>query len=127
MGSFNSAPKINNTDSQDDATDVPNVLSPVDLVRHCQIMRGEYRPQLIYRQFLKPVSGNGLITNDITDGMRVLKLDKVSKVCSTPISSPNHLRILQWNILSQSMYIFILLFEVFIFGFCYVILLFHDV
>lgn len=104
MGSFNSAPKINNTDSQDDDTEVPYGLSPVDLVRHCQIKRGEYRPQLIYRQFLKPVTANGVITNDVTDCMRVLKLDKVSKVCSPPVASPNHLRILQWNILSQSMY-----------------------
>lgn len=100
MGSFNSAQKIDNCDSQDDHIEIPNGLTPADLVRHCQVMRGERWPQLISRQFLKPI--NGLSRNDLTDGMRVLNLDNVSKVCSPPISSPKHLRVLQWNILSQS-------------------------
>lgn len=75
MGSFNSAPKINNADTQDDYLEVPHGLSTNDLVQHCRLMRGENQPQLLSRNFLKPTS----ISNDLTDGMRVLKLNSVSK------------------------------------------------
>lgn len=80
----------------------PKGLSVDELVHHCKVMRGENRSQLVSRHFLKPVANN-LISNDITDGLRVLKLHSMSKVCSAPVSSPNHLRILQWNILSQTL------------------------
>lgn len=75
MGSFNSAPKINNADTQDDYLEVPHGLSTNDLVQHCRLMRGENQPQLLSRNFLKPTC----MTNDLTDGMRVLKLNSVSK------------------------------------------------
>lgn len=103
MGSFNSAPKINNTDSQDDTLEVPEGLNTIDLLQHCKIMRGEHRPQLLTRYFLNPTNDSAIISNDITEGLRVLKLNAVSKVCSAPITSPNQLRVLQWNILSQSL------------------------
>lgn len=77
MGSFNSAPKINNADTQDDCLDIPNALTTTDLVQHCLLMRGEDSPQLLNRSFLKPTKG--LVTNDITDGVRVLQLNSVSK------------------------------------------------
>lgn len=71
MGSFNSAPKINNADTQDDFEDVPVGLTSTDLVHHCIRMRGDNRPPLLNRSFLKPL--------DITDGIRVLQLNSVSK------------------------------------------------
>uniref|UniRef100_A0A0K8TQZ4 Nocturnin n=1 Tax=Tabanus bromius TaxID=304241 RepID=A0A0K8TQZ4_TABBR len=103
MGSFNSAPKIHNTDSQDDSVEVPEGLTNHDLLQHCKIMRGEDHPQLLTRYFLKPVTNNSIIANEITDGLRVLALNAVSKVCSAPVTPPNQIRILQWNILSQSL------------------------
>lgn len=162
MGSFNSAPKINNIDSQDDALEMPNGLaSAADLVNHCKLMRGDNRPELLQRSFFKPIGDT--TGADLTDGMRYLQLNSVSKgsycaifqyltlgeqmknirkqrntrqkpsshgiyfysgyfkmlnihnynlllfffaflvsaVCSPPKSSPNKLRIFQWNILSQ--------------------------
>lgn len=77
MGSFNSAPKINNADTQDDSLCIPDGLSTTDLVQHCRLMRGENRPPLLSRSFLKPTKG--LVTTDITDGVRVLQLNSVSK------------------------------------------------
>ncbi|KAJ6640810.1 Nocturnin [Pseudolycoriella hygida] len=73
MGSFNSAPKINNADTQDDFVDIPAGLSSSDLVHHCMRMRGDNLPPLLTRSFLKPIG------NDITDGVRVLQLNSVSK------------------------------------------------
>lgn len=102
MGSFNSAPKINNVDSQDDAVQIPNGLSIADFIYHCKMMRGENRPQLLTRAFLKPPTVSNL-TSDVTDGMRVLNLDSVSHTCSPP-RSPAEIRLLQWNILSQCEY-----------------------
>lgn len=73
MGSFNSAPKINNADTQDDFVDIPVGLTSSDLVHHCVRMRGDNLPPLLKRNFLKPMG------NDITDGVRVLQLNSVSK------------------------------------------------
>lgn len=73
MGSFNSAPKINNADTQDDLVDIPDGLTSTDLVHHCMRMRGDNRPPLLTRNFLKPIG------NDLTDGVRVLQLNSVSK------------------------------------------------
>ena len=99
MGSFNSAPKIHNIDSQDDAVKIPNGLSLADFIYHCKMMRGENRPQLLSRVFLKTPEAPSL-TNDVTDGLRVLNLDTVSHTCSAP-GSTTDIRLLQWNILSQ--------------------------
>lgn len=98
MGSFNSAPKIENADTQDDCVVVPNLTSSAELVNHCKLMRGEGLPELLNRTFYKPS-----VTRDVTDGMRVLELNSVSKVCSMPAAAPEHIRIFQWNILSQSL------------------------
>lgn len=77
MGSFNSAPKINNIDSQDDDVDIPNGLESVsDLVNHCKLMRGDSRPELLKRSFFKPIND---LANDLTDGLRYLQLNSVSK------------------------------------------------
>lgn len=77
MGSFNSAPKINNADTQDDCLDIPVGLSTSDLVHHCMRMRGDNLPPLLKRHFLKPFDGS--IGNHITEGVRVLQLNSVSK------------------------------------------------
>lgn len=78
MGSFNSAPKINNIDSQDDDVDVPSGLhTTTDLVNHCKLMRGDNRPELLQRSFFKPI--NDLMMHDVTDGFRYLHLNSVSK------------------------------------------------
>lgn len=90
MGSFNSAPKVNNTDSQDDDVRVPNFTTQYELIQYCQKMRGGNLPQLIQRQFFNESSNS---FSDITDNISTLKLD----------NNPRQIRILQWNILSQSM------------------------
>ncbi|XP_061394947.1 nocturnin [Musca vetustissima] len=101
MGSFNSAPKINNVDSQDDGLDIPKGLSTSELLQHVKHLRGLNQPPLLSRYFLKPMSS--IISSDLTDGLRCLKLNSVSRVCSAPISDPNHIRLLQWNLLSQTL------------------------
>lgn len=78
MGSFNSAPKIQNADTQDDYVDVPNGLaSSGELVNHCRVMRGENRPDLLNRSFYK--ASTGLVSEDVTDGLRLLELNSISK------------------------------------------------
>lgn len=90
MGSFNSAPKINNTDSQDDVLEMPNGLAcATDLVNYCKLMRGESRPELLQRSFFKPIGDQ--TGTDLTDGMRYLQLNSVSKgllrICTTLIKT----------------------------------------
>lgn len=77
MGSFNSAPKINNVDSQDDDLELPEGLSTSALLQHVQKLWGGRIEQtsLLTRQFLKPL----LADEDFTDGLRGLKLNSVSR------------------------------------------------
>lgn len=78
MGSFNSAPKIMNIDSQDDNTVIPaGMKTPFDVVDHCKLMRGEDRPQLLNRSFFKPIDDRR--NCDLADGLRRLDLNNVSK------------------------------------------------
>jgi len=81
MGSFNSAPKILNEDSQDDEVELPTGVSQEQLVAHC---RGLVEPpSLLARRFrqLHPQ------TTDETDS-----------------NSPSKtIRIFQWNLLSQAL------------------------
>ncbi|KAH8243483.1 hypothetical protein KR032_007773 [Drosophila birchii] len=105
MGSFNSAPKINNVDSQDDGLELPTGLSTAALLQHVQQLRnsgGQEQSSLLTRGFLKPLQTR----DDVTDGLRCLKLNSVSRVCSAPVEgeSSQNIRLLQWNILSQSEY-----------------------
>ncbi|XP_060647249.1 nocturnin isoform X1 [Drosophila nasuta] len=103
MGSFNSAPKINNMDSQDDGLELPKGLTTNALLDHVHQLRGNGidRPSLLTRSFLKPA----LISEDVTDGLRCLKLNAVSRVCSPPLDNEGtqNIRLLQWNILSQTL------------------------
>lgn len=72
MGSFNSTPKINNVDSQDDNIVVPQGLTYTDLVRHCKLMRGIERPELLTRSFYRPCA---LFNQDLTDSIRNFHLN----------------------------------------------------
>ncbi|XP_046684628.1 nocturnin isoform X1 [Homalodisca vitripennis] len=76
MGSFNSAPKILNEDTQDDDVTLPARMSQDQLLTHCRQQMSP--PSLISRHF------------------RHLQTD-----CSE--SKPSTLRILQWNLLSQAL------------------------
>uniref|UniRef100_A0A0A1WZH4 Nocturnin n=1 Tax=Zeugodacus cucurbitae TaxID=28588 RepID=A0A0A1WZH4_ZEUCU len=98
MGSFNSAPKINNVDSQDDSLEIPKGLNTTELLKHVKHLRGPHQPQLLSRYFIKPS-----LTSDVTDGLRSLKLNTVAKDYNVASSLPNHIRVLQWNILSQTL------------------------
>ncbi|XP_017113812.1 nocturnin isoform X2 [Drosophila elegans] len=103
MGSFNSAPKINNVDSQDDGLEFPTGLSTSALLQHVQQLRGGgiEQPSLLTRGFLKPL----LRDDDVADGLRCLQLNSVSRVCSAPVEgdASQNIRLLQWNILSQTL------------------------
>lgn len=101
MGSFTSAPQIKNVDYQDDQLQISEGMSIPDLIEYCRIMRGEDRPQLVKRKFLRPDERTG--QPDLTDGVRMLKLDAISKNCSEPTTNPAQLRIFQWNMLSQTL------------------------
>lgn len=79
MGSFNSAPKIENADTQDDCVEAPHHLaSSNELVSHCRSMRGETLPDLLPRAFFND-SRSTMISHDVTDGLRMLELNSVSK------------------------------------------------
>lgn len=105
MGSFTSAPQIKNVDCQDDKLEISDGMSIPDLIEYCRLMRGEDRPQLVKRRFLKP-DERARIPPDVADGFRMLKLDSISKTCSEPTqAAPNsaQIRIFQWNMLSQTL------------------------
>ncbi|XP_046866568.1 nocturnin isoform X2 [Drosophila willistoni] len=106
MGSFNSAPKINNVDSQDDGLELPKGLSTPALLQHVQQLRGGglEQPSLLNRYFVKSTVPDD-DDEDVTDGLRCLKLNSVSRVCSAPVEGDGTqtIRLLQWNILSQTL------------------------
>uniref|UniRef100_A0A2M4AKM1 Uncharacterized protein n=1 Tax=Anopheles triannulatus TaxID=58253 RepID=A0A2M4AKM1_9DIPT len=78
MGSFTSAPQIKNVDYQDDKLEITDGMSMADLLEYCRIARGEDRPPLVKRKFLKPVEQLNT-GSDLTDGFKMLKLDAISK------------------------------------------------
>lgn len=108
MGSFNSSPKIYNADSQDDDLKVPQGYQANELILHFKSLHGENTSRILERCFFRPIKPT-IISEDITDGLRVLRLDSISRGCSHPISDNGatkyNLRILQWNLLSQCKYI----------------------
>uniref|UniRef100_A0AAG5CVW5 Nocturnin n=1 Tax=Anopheles atroparvus TaxID=41427 RepID=A0AAG5CVW5_ANOAO len=101
MGSFTSAPQIKNVDYQDDKLEISEGMSVSDLVEYCRIARGDDRPQLVKRKFLKQI--DRLNGSDLTDGFKMLKLDAISKTCSEPSLTATQLRVFQWNMLSQTL------------------------
>lgn len=83
MGSFNSAPKILNSDSQDDNIVIPaGMRSCSDVVDHCKAMRGDRLPQLLKRSFFKPIEEQK--SSELAAGLRRLDLNNVSKGFSIP-------------------------------------------
>lgn len=107
MGSFTSAPQIKNVDCQDDKLEISDGMCIPDLIEYCRFMRGEDRPQLVKRKFLRPDERAAAgLQRDLTDGFRMLKLDAISKTCSEPTKAAAgsaQLRIFQWNMLSQTL------------------------
>ncbi|PSN54887.1 Nocturnin [Blattella germanica] len=99
MGSFTSAPKILNEDTQDMDVMMPAVrMSRDELLEHCHQQR-EGLPSLVKRNFRRLSQQFG----DTTSGVRVLQWNVLSRVCGDAVSSPYHIRVLQWNVLSQSL------------------------
>ncbi|KAL1517604.1 hypothetical protein ABEB36_001345 [Hypothenemus hampei] len=103
MGSFNSAPKILNDDSQDNDLCLPKNISRHELLQYCQ--QRPYGQMMPKRAFRKPLRRNRTINvdNDTNIDLKMKKLSAVTKGCSNYISSPNSLRVFQWNILSQAL------------------------
>lgn len=104
MGSFNSSPKIYNVDSQDDDLKVPQGCHATELLLHFKSLQSGGTSRILERGFLRPTKSTN-ISEDITDGLRVLRLDSISRGCSHPSidngTAKNNLRVLQWNLLSQ--------------------------
>lgn len=104
MGSFNSSPKIYNVDSQDDDLKVPQGYHTSELLHHFKNLQGGNSFRILERCFLRQAR-SPIIAEDITDGLRVLRIDSISRGCSHPFAengvTKNTLRILQWNLLSQ--------------------------
>uniref|UniRef100_A0A1A9WEA5 Nocturnin n=1 Tax=Glossina brevipalpis TaxID=37001 RepID=A0A1A9WEA5_9MUSC len=94
MGSFNFATKIINIDSQDDEFDLPTTdLCIEKLLQHIKQLRGDHQPPLLQRYFLQSTSSSDMVTNGITDNL----------LCGTLSRNPNQIRLLQWNLLSQTL------------------------
>lgn len=98
MGSFTSAPKILNEDTQDADVELSARMSREELLQHCH-QQLESLPALVKRSFrrLRPQFG------DTSEGVRVLQWNVLSRVCGEAVSSPYHIRVLQWNVLSQAL------------------------
>ncbi|XP_069701047.1 nocturnin isoform X3 [Periplaneta americana] len=98
MGSFTSAPKILNEDTQDADVELPERMSRDELLQHCHQQLLNY-PSLVKRCFRRLSQQFG----DTASGLRVLQWNVLSRVCGEAVSSPYHIRVLQWNVLSQAL------------------------
>lgn len=85
MGSFNSAPKILNDDTQDNDLDLPERMSREELLEFCRKPL-ENSPPLIHRNFVHLRPTHGSVFEDFTQPR-----------------DPSTVRILQWNLLSQAL------------------------
>ncbi|KAK7791672.1 hypothetical protein R5R35_002043 [Gryllus longicercus] len=93
MGSFTSAPKILNDDSQDNDVRVPARQSREEVLARCCKELAERRPPLVRRAFRHaPASAPAPAPDDARDQEN-----------EDGPSGPFHLRILQWNVLSQTL------------------------
>ncbi|XP_067004646.1 nocturnin isoform X3 [Anabrus simplex] len=98
MGSFTSAPKILNDDTQDSDVHIPERLTREQLLARCHRELAD-RPSLVKRTFRRVAPQVG----DSPSAVRLLQWNVLSKVCGEAVSSPNHIRVLQWNVLSQAL------------------------
>ncbi|CAG9856001.1 unnamed protein product [Phyllotreta striolata] len=96
MGSFSSTPRILNADILDRDIDLPKNVSRMELIQHCQ-RQPKIHP-MVKRTFRKARS-----LSDLECGVKVRKLNGVSRACGEYVTGPNNVRILQWNILSQAL------------------------
>ncbi|KAF4530564.1 hypothetical protein B566_EDAN018652, partial [Ephemera danica] len=92
MGSFTSAPRIANEDLQDNEIEFPTRLSRDELLERC---RREQRHAAVKRAFRRIPNTNSTAADD--------RWNVMSKSCGEAVSSPDHLRVLQWNVLSQAL------------------------
>ncbi|XP_012267234.2 nocturnin isoform X2 [Athalia rosae] len=97
MGSFTSAPKILNEDAQDSDIALPSRMTRSEILERC---RCECVQPLLRRSFKGVVKDVGV---NIADDFKILQINGVSKMCVQPLNSPDHIRIFQWNVLSQSL------------------------
>ncbi|XP_049819753.1 nocturnin isoform X2 [Aethina tumida] len=97
MGSFSSAPKILNDDVQDNDLVIPKSLSRNELLQHCQKQIRIGYP--IFKRAFKKARN----PNDHDYGFKFRKLNAVTKGCSDYVTSPDSLRVFQWNVLSQAL------------------------
>ena len=74
MGSFTSAPKILNEDTQDGDVDLPPRMSRDELMQHCHQQLGNL-PPLVKRSFRRLQGQSG----DTPDGVRVLQWNVLSR------------------------------------------------
>ncbi|XP_056643519.1 nocturnin isoform X2 [Diorhabda sublineata] len=96
MGSFTSAPRVLNADILDDDVNLPKNISRSELIQHCQ-RQPKIHP-MVKRAFRKARN-----SSDTNCGVKVKKLNAVSRACSEYTSGPHNIRVLQWNILSQAL------------------------
>ncbi|XP_072400714.1 nocturnin isoform X2 [Diabrotica undecimpunctata] len=96
MGSFTSTPRVLNEDILDHDVNLPKNISRTELLQHCQ-RQPKIQP-MVKRMFRKARP-----SSDFNCGVKVKKLNAVSRACSEYTSGPNNLRVLQWNILSQAL------------------------
>ncbi|XP_063236229.1 nocturnin isoform X3 [Bacillus rossius redtenbacheri] len=99
MGSFTSAPRIPNDDTQDADVRLPERMSRDELLERC---RRELRglPALVKRAFHR---AGRQFADAAPGGLRLLHWNVLSKGCDEAVSSPNNIRVLQWNLLSQAL------------------------
>lgn len=74
MGSFTSAPKILNEDTQDADVELPSRMSRDELLQHCHQQLGNL-PPLVKRSFKRLQGQSG----DTPDGVRVLQWNVLSR------------------------------------------------
>ncbi|XP_037880284.1 nocturnin [Glossina fuscipes] len=102
MGSFNLATKIANVDSQDDGLKLPTDLNIEKLLQHIRQLRGDHQLPLLKRYFLKS-NPFGMAAESVADNLRDLRIKSLSNVCGSSSRNPNQIRLLQWNLLSQTL------------------------
>ncbi|XP_071446924.1 nocturnin isoform X2 [Hetaerina americana] len=105
MGSFTSAPKVPKEDAADPDVSIPSKMTRDALLERCRWEHSRL-PALIRRNFrcISPSKESEENGEDwtLSSGVRVVGWNLLSRVCSST-SSPNHLRVLQWNVLSQAL------------------------
>lgn len=105
MGSFTSAPKVPNEDAEDPDVSLPSQMTRDALLKRCRWEHSRL-PALIRRNFrsIAPYKESSTNGEDwgLSSGVRLVGWNALSRVCGS-MTGPNHLRVLQWNVLSQAL------------------------